>query len=117
MRKLQHAGVILGAVALAASILGAGAPVSAHHAISTARGTAAYTFTSIASPGDPTFTQLLGVDKAGAVAGYFGSGADAKHPNKGFVLGLPNTFTAENYPNSAQTQVIGINNSGDTDGF
>jgi hypothetical protein len=57
------------------------------------------------------------VDKAGQIAGYFGSGEDAKHPNKGFVLGLPNTFTAENYPNSVQTQVIGINNSGDTDGF
>ncbi len=117
MKKLQHAGVILGAVALAASILGAGAPASAHQSLALSRGSAAYTFTSIAAPGDPTFTQLLGIDKAGTIAGYFGSGADAKHPNKGFVLGLPNTFTAENYPNSAQTQVIGINNSGDTDGF
>ena len=30
---------------------------------------------------------------------------------------LPNQFTAENYPNSMMTQVIGINNSVTTDGF
>ena len=37
--------------------------------------------------------------------------------NKGFVLNLPANFTAENYPNSAMTQVIGINNSLTTSGF
>ena len=60
---------------------------------------------------------LLGINKAGVIAGYYGSGADAQHPNKGFVLTMPSTFTPENYPNSAQTQVIGINNHGDTAGF
>ena len=113
MNKLQSAGVMIGAVALAAGMLGTGTPVSAHRAPETT----SYSFTSIASPGDPTFTQLLGINKAGAIAGYFGSGADAQHPNKGFVLNLPNSYTAENYPNSAQTQVIGINNNGDTNGF
>jgi hypothetical protein len=33
------------------------------------------------------------------------------------VLTLPNHFTDENFPNSDQTQVIGINKRGDTDGF
>lgn len=117
MNKLQQAGVMLGALALAVCTLGAGASVGAQGAVHADAALAAYSFTSIASPSDPTFTQLLGINKAGAIAGYFGSGADAKHPNKGFTLGLPQTFSAENYPNSAQTQVIGINNSGDTDGF
>src|SRR5229473_2305486 len=30
---------------------------------------------------------------------------------------FPNNFTPENFPGSAQTQVIGINNRGFTDGF
>jgi probable HAF family extracellular repeat protein len=38
-------------------------------------------------------------------------------PNKGFTLSLPSSFVDENFPNSAQTQVIGINNSDDTVGF
>lgn len=41
----------------------------------------------------------------------------AVHPNKGFTLTLPSTFMPENYPASAQTQIIGIDNHGDTDGF
>lgn len=66
-------------------------------------------------PGD-TFTQLLGINNAGTIAGYHGSGATG-HPNRGFRLTLPNTFKSENFPGSAQTQVIGINNLGNTDGF
>jgi probable HAF family extracellular repeat protein len=108
--------MMAGAVALAASLLGAVAPAGAHRAVG-ARAAISYAFTSIANPNDPTFTQLLGINKAGAIAGYYGSGADAQHPNQGFVLGLPAAFTPENYPNSAQTQVIGINNHGDTAGF
>jgi hypothetical protein len=111
MKKLQGVGMMLGAVALAASMLGTASTVGAHPSRTS------YSFTSIASQGDPTFTQLLGINKSGAIAGYFGSGADAQHPNKGFVLHVPSTFSDENYPNSAQTQVIGINNQGDTDGF
>ncbi|HXT37236.1 MAG TPA: hypothetical protein VN837_16805 [Chloroflexota bacterium] len=112
MNKLQYVGAMLGTAALALGTLGATAPVGAHRATGPS-----YTFTSIASQGDPTFTQLLGISKSGVIAGYFGSGADAQHPNKGFMLTLPNTSVAENYPNSVQTQVIGINNSSDTDGF
>ncbi|MDQ6663898.1 MAG: PEP-CTERM sorting domain-containing protein [Acidobacteriota bacterium] len=77
---------------------------------------AGYLSTDISSPADPAFTQLLGINNAGTIAGYFGSGA-AGHPNKGFQLTLPNTFTSENFPASAQTQVVGINNNGGTVGF
>src|SRR6202162_2856662 len=74
-----------------------------------------YSFQTVNFPGD-TFTQLLGINNSGTIAGYHGSGA-AGHPNKGFVLTLPNHFTSENFPGSVQTQVIGINDSGNTDGF
>ena len=77
-----------------------------------------YHFQNIASTADPTFTQLLGVNDQTLIAGYDGSGADAQHPNKGFTLTLlPTTFTDENFPASSQTQVIGIDNAGDTGGF
>jgi uncharacterized membrane protein len=74
-----------------------------------------YTFQTVNFPGD-TFTQLLGVNNSGVIAGYHGSGA-AGHPNQGFTLVLPNTYTSENFPGSAQTQVVGINSAGDTGGF
>jgi hypothetical protein len=73
-------------------------------------------FRDIIFTGD-TFTQLLGINSADVIAGYHGSGADAQHPNKGFTLILPKQFTPENFPNSVQTQVIGINKHGSTAGF
>jgi hypothetical protein len=77
-----------------------------------------YTFVPVNYPND-TFTQLLGINNTGIIAGYHGSGQDAQHPNKGFTLNAatPTAFTAENYPSSAQTQVVGINALGWTDGF
>jgi hypothetical protein len=82
------------------------APVSA-------RGLAAggYAFTSYAYPHD-TFTQLLSVNNGGRIAGYHGAKV-----NKGFELRLPASAQSENFPGSAQTQVVGINNHGDTVGF
>ena len=74
-----------------------------------------YSFRTVIFPGD-TFTQLLGINNAGKIAGYHGSGATG-HPNQGFALALPNHFTSENFAGSVQTQVIGINNRGNTDGF
>src|ERR1700688_2002847 len=74
-----------------------------------------YSFETVIFPGD-TFTQLLGINNAGKIAGYHGSGATG-HPNQGFTLTLPNQFTSEDFPGSVQTQVIGINNRGNTDGF
>ena len=72
-----------------------------------------YTFTDVTYPKD-TFVQLLGVNNKGTIAGYHGATT-----NKGFTFVLPSSFTAENYPGSAQTQVLAINNltSPGTSGF
>jgi hypothetical protein len=78
-----------------------------------------YTFTTLNDSADPTFNQLLGINNAGVISGYFGSGA-AGHPNQGYTLNSPygqNSYTNENYPGSVQTQVVAINNVGDTAGF
>lgn len=62
-----------------------------------------YNFQTINYPGD-TFTQLLGINDAGDIAGYHGFAV-----NQGFTYNLTTKkFTSENYPNSAMTQVIGI---------
>ncbi len=70
-----------------------------------------FDFRTIIFP-DDTFTQTLGINDFDTIAGYHGAAV-----NKGFVFAFPNNFTSENFPNSAQTQVIGINNRGFTDGF
>ena len=75
------------------------------------------TFTTIDNPGDPTFNQLLGIDKSGVISGYFGSGA-VGHPNQGYTIAPPYTkFVSENLPGSTQTQVTGISSNGTTVGF
>ena len=64
-----------------------------------------YTFQTLNNNNDPTFNQLLGINNAGTIAGYFGSG-NADHPNKGYTLAPPYTqgaYTNENFPNSVQT--------------
>ena len=69
---------------------------------------------------DVTFNQLLGINNEGVIVGYFGSGADAKHPNKGYELLPPyaqRDFVNRNFPGSAQTQVIGISDTGIAVGF
>jgi hypothetical protein len=78
-----------------------------------------YTYQAIANPTDPTFDQLLGIDNHGLIVGYYGSGANAKHPNRGFTLTLPSTgmFDAENYPGAAQTQVVAVTGNRNTAGF
>lgn len=78
---------------------------------------AGYVFQDIVNSGDPTFNQELGINQAGEIAGYFGSGA-AGHPNQGYTTTPPYTsFTAENRLGSVQTQVTGLNNAGTTVGF
>jgi hypothetical protein len=80
---------------------------------------AEYSFTTINSAGgDGDFTQLLGINNAGTIAGYFGDGSVV--PNNGFTIARPygaGDFTAENFPGAVQTQVVGINNTGATVGF
>jgi len=78
-----------------------------------------YTFQDIVNSGDPTFNQELGINNSGLITGYFGSGA-AGHPNKGYTVAAPysgGSFSNENFPGSAQTQVTGLNNIGTTVGF
>ncbi|HEX8008212.1 MAG TPA: hypothetical protein VF482_17495 [Trebonia sp.] len=78
-----------------------------------------YSFRTLDNPADPTFNQLLGINNRSVIAGYFGSGA-AGHPNQGYVLDrTPAGFaiTNENFPNSVQTQVTGLNDRGVTVGF
>ncbi|MGA9566849.1 MAG: hypothetical protein WBS19_15090, partial [Candidatus Korobacteraceae bacterium] len=101
VRTLAH--VLLGAMLCAALVSTAvAAPAS-------------YNFVSVASPGDPAFTQLLGINNSSLIAGYYGDGTVIA--NNGFTLTLPSSYTSENYPSSTQTQVIGINNTGWNDGF
>jgi hypothetical protein len=62
---------------------------------------------------------LLGINSHNVIAGYFGSGATG-HPNKGYRLNPPygqGNYVNENFPGSAQTQVTGIDNLGNTSGF
>jgi hypothetical protein len=79
-----------------------------------------FEFQSVINPADTNFTQLLGINNSGLIAGYFGDGTAV--PNNGFTLVLPSSFTPENFPGTptlteAQTQVVGINNMGETVGF
>lgn len=71
------------------------------------------TFTTINNPADnslqtPTFNQLLGINDAGVIAGYYGDGAIVN--NHGFVY-QNGTFTPENVAGTDQTQVVAINNT------
>ena len=65
-----------------------------------------YAFTTIDDSNDPTFNQLLGIDNAGEIAGYFGSAMPAgTHPNQGYTIRAPYTqaaHTDENATGSTQ---------------
>ncbi|KAJ3141391.1 hypothetical protein HK100_007427 [Physocladia obscura] len=78
-----------------------------------------YSFVTINDAADPTFNQLLGINNANTIAGYYGSGATG-HPNVGYILTAPGYLTnidVANAPNANQTQQIGINADGTTVGF
>jgi probable HAF family extracellular repeat protein len=66
------------------------------------------------NPGDRNFNQLLGINDAGVIVGYFGDGAVV--PNNGYVLVPKNHYAVENFTHlpsgdsASQTQAIGINN-------
>lgn len=61
---------------------------------------------------NPTFTQTLGINNSGTVAGFSGNPTAS-----GFTLTLPSTFTNENFPGAVSTMVTGINQNGDTVGI
>jgi hypothetical protein len=104
-------GAVAGAIMLASP---AGAATISHQATATS-----YSFTTLDDQADPTFNQLLGINKTGVISGYFGIGS-ASHPNKGYLLDPPYgqaNYVNENFPGSVQTQVTGLNDKGDTSGF
>jgi len=118
----RRAGRLRGrlAVAVAATAIGAAAVAApAGAAVIPPDASANYSYQTLNNDNDTTFNQLLGINDAGVIAGYFGSG-QAGHPNKGYEL-LPNYFQGdyrnENFPRSEQTQVTGLNNNGITVGF
>ena len=119
-RGVARAGVAVAAQGtLAGALLLAGGPAFAATASHHTGVAAAYTFTTLDDQADPTFNQLLGINSHNVISGYFGSG-QAGHPNKGYLLNPPygqGNYVSENFPNSAQTQVTGLNNLGDTSGF
>jgi uncharacterized membrane protein len=80
-------------------------------ATTTSAGEDRFHFRTISFRND-TFTQLLAINDSETMAGYPGAAS-----NVGFVFSFRNNFTLENFPNSAQTRVIGINNRGYPDGF
>src|SRR5712691_4459902 len=114
-------------VGLAAACALASTATTASLALATAPAQAApaatakihYSFKTINNNNDPTFNQLLGINDAGKIAGYFGSGAKG-HPNKGYTLTPPYhqlDFRNQNFPGSKQTQVTGLNNGDIQVGF
>jgi hypothetical protein len=112
-------GAAVAAVAVAGSLALGGVAQAATAASHQARTATSYTFTTLDDQADPTFNQLLGINSHNVISGYFGSGM-AGHPNKGYLLNPPYgqaNYTNENFPGSAQTQVTGLNDLGDTSGF
>jgi hypothetical protein len=118
VRKHRAARWARVAVAAAAPVFAAGAVAAP--ALATPQGAASrYQFRTIDNQSDPTFNQLLGINQNGLIAGYFGSGAMG-HPNKGYLLVARHgqqKYLNENWPESAQTQVTGLNGRGVTVGF
>lgn len=104
----SHFGVVL-KCCLGAVVLLSLQPVPAY--------AGSFTFVTINNPADAPlqaaqgtglFNQLLGINDAGVIAGYFGDGV--KVNNHGFTWSN-GTFTNENVPGTDQTQVVAINNT------
>jgi hypothetical protein len=111
---------VWGRVAAATAVASAGVGAAATPALAQSQGGASnYHLQTLNNAHDTTFNQLLGINQRGLIAGYFGSGA-ATHPNKGYLLSFPysqSNYRNENWPESAQTQVTGLNDRGVTVGF
>ena len=69
-----------------------------------------YSFQTLDDPADPntpTFTNLLGINERGLIAGFYGS-ANPGDPNQGFLLTPSGTFTQVDFPGQLQTQLTGL---------
>jgi hypothetical protein len=68
-----------------------------------------FSFTTFDDPADtitPTFTNLLGINDEGLIAGFYGSG-NMGDPNQGFLLTpSSDTFTAVPFPPSSQNPLV-----------
>ncbi len=73
---------------------------------------ATYKVQNVQFPTDPGFTQLLGINNAGTIAGFHGAATA-----QGFTLTLPSSFTGQNFPGSAMSMATGINGAGSTAGI
>lgn len=62
-----------------------------------------YTVQNVQFPTDPGFTQLNGINDAGVTVGTHGAAV-----NQGFMRSPGGSFTNENFPGSAQTQLTGV---------
>ena len=115
-RRAWGLGLLTG-VCLALAAAAAAAPVAARHVARHSAGPR-YTFRTYDNSSDPAFNQLLGINKGGVIAGYFGSGAFG-HPNQGYQLlpGGRGDYVNQDVPGAAQTQVTGLNDTGITVGF
>ena len=101
MYRMNFAAIVISAVLLSTSAFAGNGP----------------SFARIDNPSDPTFNQLLGINKEGVISGYFGSGAQG-HPNQAYTIAPPYTiFASDNLPGSVQTQATGIGNNEITVGF
>jgi hypothetical protein len=105
------AALVAGTVAIGVAIVPAAAAMASSPAVT-------YSFRKLDNANDPSFNQLFGINSHNRIVGYFGSGANG-HPNKGYQLAPPygqGNYHAENFPRSAQTKVLGINDNGVTVG-
>ncbi len=85
-------------------------------------------FAATQNPPIHTFTNLLGINNEGLIAGFYGSG-NAGDPNQGFLLTPTGTgtFTPEDFPPTSQnpalqpqvlqTQLTGLNENGTVVGY
>jgi hypothetical protein len=119
---LMRLGSIGGATLIAAAVLATSASAAAQcggRRVSSFP-CVQYQFETLNDNNDLTFNQLLGINPQGQIAGYFGSGGQG-HPNKGYLLSpqggqySQGGFKDTNFPNSAQTQVTGLNNNNNTE--
>ena len=78
----------------------------------TALATPTYNIQNVQFPTDLAFTQLLGINNAGTIAGFHGAVV-----TQGFTLTLPHTFTSQNFPGSVTSLATAINGAGSTAGI
>jgi hypothetical protein len=120
MKSIRRHALRVAAATVASGVLAAGAVALAGSASASTlshASTTSYSFRTLDNARDLTFNQLLGVNDEGLIAGYFGSGAQG-HPNQGYLLApRAGAYVNENFPDSVQTQVTGLNNEGVTVGF